>query len=116
MRRVLLAAPWVALAYGTFLNEAHGSTPVSECVQVAPEAVAAGISLQVHNTCEFAVRCELTWKLRCEGDAPDAAGRPASAAVHLDPDRKTNLFASGEACGAKIWEIVDDVWECKEVR
>ena len=117
MRRVLLAAPWVALAYGALLStEARGTADVSACVQVAPEVVASGISLEVHNTCEFAVRCELTWKVRCDGDAPDAAGRPASAAVALDPDRKSRLFASGEACGAKIWEIVDDAWQCKEVR
>ncbi len=117
MRRVLLAAPWVALAYGAlFSTEARGTAEVSACVQVAPEAVASGIALEVHNGCDIAVRCQLTWKVRCEGDAADAAGRPASAAVHLDPDRKSRLFASGEACGAKIWEIVDDVWECKEVR
>lgn len=117
MRRVLLAAPWVALACGALLsNEARGTADVSACVQVASEVAASGISLEVHNTCESAVRCQLTWNVRCEDDAPDAAGRPASASVHLDPDHKSRLFASGAACGAKIWEIVDDVWECNEAR
>lgn len=116
MRRALLTAPWVALAYGAlFSTEARGTADVSTCVQVASEVAASGISLEVHNTCDFAVRCQLTWKVRCDGDAAGAAARPFNAAVHLDPDRKSRLFASGEACGAKVWEIVEDTWECTEV-
>jgi len=42
--------------------------------------------------------------------------RDRDRVVHLDPAHKSRLFASGAACGAKIWEIVDDVWECNEAR
>lgn len=116
MRRVMLVAPWALLAYAAPLSTSQGATTVSECVQVAAESAAKGMSLQVHNTCAFAVRCELSWTLRCEGDPPDAAGKPMSAAVRLAPDGASSLLASGEACGEKIWEIADDNWSCKEVR
>lgn len=116
MRRVMLMAPWVVLACGALVSRSAGATPVAECVEVAPEAVAHGMSLEVHNRCEFEVRCELTWKVRCEGDAPEAAARPMSLAVRLLSAAKRHLLASGEVCGDKIWEIVDDAWECKEVR
>jgi len=39
----------------------------------------------------------------------DLALRRMSAAKKL-------LFASGEACGDKIWEIADEAWSCKQVR
>jgi hypothetical protein len=116
MRRVLLAASWVALAHLAAPSISHAAAPVSECVQVEPETAADGMSLQVRNTCEVEVRCELTWNLRCEGDAPDAPARPMSLVVRLVSDASQRLFASGAACGAKIWEIADDRWECKELR
>jgi hypothetical protein len=115
MRRVMLAAPWALIAYVAPLPVSQGAETVSECVEVAAENAAQGMSLQVHNTCAFAVRCELTWTLRCDGDAPDA-GRPMSAAIRLDRGAESSLLASGAACGQKIWEIADDVWTCKEVR
>ena len=116
MRRVMLAAPWALFAYCANISESLGSTSVAECVQVAPENTADGVSLDVHNTCNFAVRCELKWRVRCDGDAPDAAPRNMSIAVSLDSDAKRHLMASGAACGARIWEITDDSWECKEVQ
>jgi hypothetical protein len=112
----MLAAPWALLAYAAPLPVSHGSASVSECVEVAAENAAQGMSLRVHNTCAFAVRCELTWTLRCDGDPPDAAGRPMSAAVRLAQGAESSLLASGAACGEKIWEIADDAWQCKEVR
>lgn len=115
MRRVMLAAPWALFAYAAAITESQGATSVAECVQVAPENVAQGMSLEVHNTCEFAVRCALKWRVRCEGDAPDATPRNMSLAVELGTAAKRRLMASGEACGDRIWEITDDVWECKEV-
>lgn len=116
MRRVMLVAPWALLAYAAPLSTSQGAETVSECVEVAAENVAQGMSLQVHNTCAFAVRCELSWTVRCDGDPPDAAGAPKTAAVRLAADDRTSLLASGAACGDKIWEIVDDAWSCKEVR
>ncbi len=117
MRRVMLAAPWALLAYAAPMSEINASAGISECVQVAPENVAAGMSLQVANTCDFDVRCELVWRVRCEGDAPDAAARPRmSVAVALDQGARKTVLASGEVCGARIWEITDEQWECKEVR
>lgn len=116
MRRVMLMAPWVVLACGVLMSKSAGATPVADCVEVAPEAVARGMSLEVHNRCEFAVQCELTWKVRCDGDAPEAEGRPMSLAVRLLSEAKKHLLASGEVCGERVWEIVDDAWECKEVR
>lgn len=116
MRRVMLAAPWALLAYAAPLPVSHGSATVSECVEVAAENAARGMSLKVHNTCAFAVRCELSWTLRCDGDPQESAGRPMSAAVRLGRDAESSLFASGEACGDKLWEIADDAWSCKEVR
>lgn len=116
MRRVMLAAPWALFAYCANISESQGAANIAECVQVAPENAAQGVSLAVHNTCDFAVRCELKWRVRCDGDAPDAAPRNMSIAVSLDADAKRHLLASGEACGARIWEITDDAWECKEVQ
>ena len=75
MRRVMLAAPWALFAYCANISESQGATNIAECVQVAPENAAQGVSLAVHNTCDFAVRCELKWRVRCDGDAPDAAMR-----------------------------------------
>jgi hypothetical protein len=115
MRRVMLAAPWALIAYVAPLPVSHGAETVSECVEVAAENAAQGMSLKVHNTCAFAVRCELTWTLRCDGDA-EGAGRPMSAAIRLDRGAESSLLASGATCGEKIWEIADDVWSCKEVR
>lgn len=115
MRRVMLAAPWALLAYCAVIPESRGSSSVAECVQVAPENVAQGMSLAVHNTCDFAVRCTLKWRVRCDGDAADAAPRNMSIAVELHSDGKRQVLASGETCGERIWEITDDVWECREV-
>lgn len=116
MRRVLLAAPWAVLAYCANISVSLGASDVAECVQVTPETTAQGVSLDVHNTCDFAVRCELKWRVRCDGDPADAAPRNMSINVSLDPDFKRHLMASGEACGARIWEITDDAWECKQVQ
>jgi hypothetical protein len=116
MRRVLLAAPWVALAYGALLSESHGSTPVAECVEVTPAAEATGMSMRVRNTCEVAVRCELTWRVRCEGDTATSPVRDGHASVRLAASAEQQLLASGAACGDEVWEITDDVWDCKQVR
>lgn len=114
MRRIMFAAPWAVLAYCAAIPESSAAE-VAVCVQVAPENVAQGMSLEVHNTCDFAVRCTLKWRVRCDGDAADAAPRDMSIAVELASAAKRRLMASGEACGARIWEITDDAWECKEV-
>lgn len=116
MRRVMFAAPWVLLAYGAPLSMSHGAAAVSECVQVEPEAVAGGMSLRVTNTCAFTVKCELSWRVRCEGDAADAAGRDGSAELRLSPEGRRTILASGEACGEQTWEITDDAWECRQVK
>jgi hypothetical protein len=116
MRRVMLAAPWALFAYVAAISESQAAADVAECVEVAPENVAQGMSLAVHNTCDFAVHCELKWRLRCDGDAPDAAPRNMSLAVDLASAAKRQLMASGAACGERVWEITDDTWECKEVR
>jgi len=115
MHRYLLAAPFAALAFVAPVSVSHAAT-VEECLQVAPEAAAAGMSLQLHNTCEFDVQCELRWRVRCDGDAPDAAPRDTSVALRLMSAAKKLLFASGEACGDKVWEITDEAWSCKQVR
>ena len=95
MRRVMLAAPWALFAFAAVIHESQGATRVAECVQVAPENVAQGMSLEVHNTCDFAVRCALKWRVRCEGDAPDATPRNMSLAVELATAAKRRLVASG---------------------
>ncbi|WP_143140126.1 hypothetical protein [Nannocystis exedens] len=89
---------------------------MAECVQVDSEVGARGMSLRVHNQCDVDVRCELRWSVRCEGDTTDTAARPMSLVVRLAPGHARDLLASGEACGERIWEIADDVWECKETR
>ena len=116
MRRVMLAAPWALFAYCAAIPQSHGAADIAACVQVAAENVSDGMSLAVENTCELAVRCELKWRVRFDCDAPDAAPRNMSIAVSLDSDAKRHLMASGAACGARIWEITDDAWECKEVQ
>ena len=102
-------------ALGAPLSTAHARQSVSECVQVDPEAAPLGMSLRVANQCEYTVRCELRWNLRCEGDAADTPQRPMSLALKLGPGGKREVLASGAACGEKVWEIADDAWECKEV-
>ncbi|MEZ4454465.1 MAG: hypothetical protein R3B09_33750 [Nannocystaceae bacterium] len=115
MRRALLVLSFAALS--TLAPAAAEASPtVSECVQVAADNVADGMSLQVENTCDFAVRCELTWSVRCEGDAAEAPARPMSLTVRLAKAAREALLASGAACGEQIWEIVDDHWECKQVK
>ncbi len=114
MRRVMLAAPWALFAYAAAITESHAAD-VAQCVEVAPEHVAQGMSLAVHNTCDFAVRCTLQWRVRCDGDAADAPARNMSINVDLASAAKRQLMASGEACGERVWEITDDLWECKEV-
>lgn len=116
MRRALLVAPWVVLAHLAPVAPVHAAEVVSECVQVEASNVAEGMSLNVHNTCGFAVRCTLTWAVRCEGDAAEATPRPASLTVRLAEAARQVLVASGAACGEQIWEITDDRWECKQVR
>jgi len=118
MHRYLLAVPFAVLAFVAPVSVSHAATAVAavaECLQVAPEAAATGMSLQVHNSCDFDVQCELTWRVRCDGDASDAAPRNSSVAVRLMSAAKKQLFASGEACGDKIWEITDESWSCKQV-
>lgn len=114
MRRVMLAASWALFAYVAAVPESHAAD-VAQCVEVAPQNVAQGMSLAVHNTCDFAVRCTLTWRVRCDGDAPDAPARNMSAHVDLASAAQRQLLASGEACGERVWEITDDRWECKQV-
>ena len=115
MRRVMLAAPWALFAYVAATTEIHAAADVAQCVEVAPENVARGMSLAVENTCDFAVHCTLKWRVRCEGDAPDAAARNMSISVDLASAAKRQLMASGDACGERVWEITDDAWACKQV-
>lgn len=112
MRRSTLAAPCLALALATPVSARAADF---ECVEVESESVAQGVSLRVHNTCDFAVRCELSWRVRCDGDAADAPPRPMSVVVRLESAARQVLLASGAACGDRIWEIVDDRWECEEM-
>lgn len=114
MRRVMLAASGALLALCAAVPESRAAD-VAQCVQVAPENVPQGVSLEVHNTCDLAVRCTVKWRVRCDGDAADAAPRSMSVEFELASDGKRRLMASGEACGARIWEITDDAWECREV-
>lgn len=116
MRRVMLAAPWALFAYCAAIPRSHGAADIAACVQVAAENLSDGMSLAVENTCDLPVRCELKWRLRCDGDAPDAAPRNMSLEVELDLGAKRQLLASGAACGNRVWEITDDTWLCKEVR
>lgn len=111
MRTSMLAAFVLTLAVPAPVSAADGF----ECVEVKSESAAQGISLEVRNTCDFAVRCQLSWRVVCDGDAADAAPRPMNLVVRLESAVKQTLFASGAACGAQIWEIVDDVWECREL-
>ena len=48
MHRFLLAAPFAVLAFAAPVSVSHAAT-VEECLQVVPEAAAAGMSLQLHN-------------------------------------------------------------------
>ncbi|MEO9068485.1 MAG: hypothetical protein ABI281_10200, partial [Caldimonas sp.] len=98
MHRFLLSLPWAALAYGAPLSVSHAAT-VNECLQVAPEAAPAGMSLQLQNTCDFDLQCQLTWRVRCDGDAAAAAPRVHNVALRLMSTANKLLFASGEACG-----------------
>lgn len=116
MRRMSIAVSCALLAYGAPLSTSHAAQSVSECVKVEPEASARGMALRVHNQCEFTVRCELRWSVRCEGDPAETPERPMSLEVRLAPSHARDVLASGEACGERVWEIADDVWECKEVR
>jgi len=115
MHRHLLAASLAVLAFAAPVSVAHAAS-VEECVQVVPEVAPAGVSLQLHNTCEFDVQCELRWRVRCDGDAPDAAPRASNVALRLMSAAKKLLFASGEACGDRVWEITDESWSCKQVQ
>lgn len=115
MRRVMLAAPWALFAYVAAISESQAVVDIAQCVEVAPENVARGMSLAVHNTCDFAVHCTLQWRVRCDGDAPDAPARNMSLSVDLASAARRQLMASGEACGERVWEITDDTWACKEV-
>ena len=111
MRTSMLAAFALTLAVPAPVSAADGL----ECVGVKSESAAQGVSLGGRNTCDFAVRCQLSWRVVCDGDAPDAAPRPMSLVVRLESAVKQTLFASGAACGAQIWEIVDGVWDCREM-
>ena len=115
MHRFLLAAPFAVLAFAAPVSVSHAAT-VEECLQVVPEAAAAGMSLQLHNTCDFDVQCELRWRVRCDGDVADAAPRTNNVALRLMSAAQKRLFASGEACGDKVWEITDEAWSCKQVQ
>lgn len=114
MRRVLLAAPLAVLVFAAPLSVSHGARDVSTCVQVNPESAAQGMVLQVHNTCDFAVQCELSWRGACDGDGPDEPPRPHRQTVQLAQAAERQLVASGAVCGERIWEITDDAWSCKE--
>lgn len=115
MRRVMLAAPWALFAYVAAIPESQALVDLAACVEVTPEKVARGVSLSVHNTCDVAVHCTLKWRVRCDGDAPDAAPRNMSLSVDLASAGKRQLMASGDACGERVWEITDDAWACEEV-
>lgn len=112
MRSSMLAAFALTLAVPAPVSAAAETL---ECVEVKSESAAQGVSLQVRNTCDFAVRCQLSWRVVCDGDAADAAPRPMSLVVRLESAVKQMVFASGAVCGDQIWEIVDDVWECREL-
>lgn len=116
MRRILFVASCASFAYGASMSTSHAAQSVAECVQVEPEASPRGMSLRVANRCEVSVRCELRWSVRCEDDTSETPARPMSLEVRLAPGHAREVLASGEACGERIWEITDDVWECKEVR
>jgi hypothetical protein len=114
MHHYLVAAPFAALAFAAPVSVGHAAT-IEACLQVVPEVAPAGMSLQLHNTCDFDVQCELRWRVRCDGDAPDAAPRVGTVALRLMSAARKLLFASGEACGARVWEITDEAWSCEQV-
>ncbi len=121
MRRLIAAASWALLACAALASlapaapvHAAAAAPVAECVAVTADPVATGMSIRVHNACEVDVRCEIAWKVRCEGD--DAVKASQSHAFGLTRGGARTFLAGGDACGDAVWEITDESWSCVQRR
>ena len=121
MRRPLLAALLLA---GAALGSAAGvaaprgersakaTTPVTACVKFRQErAGEEGLRLELHNGCDYAVTCKLTWLVRCRGSrAESAVSRSEDVALEPDGERieithrasSRDTFAHG-AVRAALW-------------
>jgi hypothetical protein len=122
MRRPLLAALLLA---GAALGSAAGvaaprgersakaTTPVTACVKFRQErAGEEGLRLELHNGCDYAVTCKLTWLVRCRGSRAESAVS-RSEDVALEPDGEQSTVAAAPACGSEGWEIKGVRWYCE---
>ena len=125
MRRWIAAASWALVACAAFTLH-HPTTAAAPAAAAAATAVTCvdvdsaprgdGIAIRLHNTCEFAVRCEVAWSVRCDGDDAEVTRERKRHAFDLAPSAGRQLLAAGDACGDAIWEITDESWECAQKR
>jgi len=130
MRRILLAAPLVLLAFGepamadetaTYRPDTalpatpSAATDVSECVVLSQADVSAGIAFTFTNSCEGPIRCDFRWSLICDADETTGdSPRESAQSFGLQSGRSRTYVADSTACGDDGWLIGNDQWECVE--
>lgn len=115
LRRWLMTAFFLGTAVPA-TSAMAGDPPldIDTCVTYSERDLdASTFEARLDSTCSGAVRCELSWAVRCEPGAPlrrdskkftVAAGGDGSARVSL------------KHCGERPWEITDLSWSCVQKR
>ena len=109
--RILLAA-FAAVADASLAPRAEAADSAEDCVRLASNPVAKGISLEVDNHCDRALSCRLSWVVTCES----ATGRitrtkPGAAQLSLASSASGSALASSAECGDG-WHVDDIRWSC----
>jgi hypothetical protein len=108
----LVSAAGVAAPQGE--RSAKGTTPVTACVKFRQERAGnEGLRFELHNSCDYAVTCKLTWQVRCRGSRAESA-LTRSADVSLSPGSEDSTLAeAATGCGPEGWEIKGVRWYCE---
>lgn len=111
-------APWVICALATTMLMISAGTlaagddkkvQVNECVAYDQDDLDDGLSIRLTSSCPVDLRCEVSWKLSCEG----ARAKKTTSAFGLIADTSHKVEASAAACGNAGWAINDVAWACR---
>lgn len=83
------------------------SMEVSQCLSLEQETDLEGMDLRLQSACSLVLRCELRWRVICDGESH----APERARFTLAPGEVEERRARAAEC-QEGWRVTDIVWEC----
>lgn len=83
---------------------------VGECVDFDQQQDDGGIHFNLRSTCTADLECNVSWALRCDGDANR---RQEARAFVLSAGSAGGAYASAADCGDRGWSIAQVKWSCR---